>query len=57
MSHITFLFWYSNYDLKLIFFNYPNLTLYQEAIIPILHQKILEHKNKITKGNLFVIEQ
>ena len=53
MSKLTQLYWSSNYDAKLIFYNYPNLTILQESILNVMFTMVNEFKIRSSDGNTF----
>jgi len=50
LSYLTQLYWSSGYDPRIVFFNYPELTFFQEYLLNIMFIKIVEYKNKELEG-------
>ena len=53
LSHITWIYWSSNYDPKVIFDNYPELTELQELCLIYMFNHIISYKSKMSKGSVF----
>ncbi|MCD8211190.1 MAG: hypothetical protein LUC37_06585 [Prevotella sp.] len=52
---MTQLYWSSNYNVEVIFYNYPNLTVLQELVVTLMFNEVQEYKSKQSKGNLFSV--
>lgn len=55
LSHITWIYWSSNYDPRSIFYNYPDLTSFQENCLIYIFNHVIEYKSKMSKGNVFPV--
>ena len=53
MSKLTQLYWSSNYDPRVIFYTYPDLTSIQESLLNILFNCVNDFKGKSSDGNVF----
>ena len=55
LSHLTLLYWASNYDPQLVFYNYPDLTRLQRNVLIAMFNNINDFKSDKSDGNVFPI--